>query len=272
MKKLRDVLAATEGHLAVMLDGSLSILAAKDNAMRFAFCALGLRELLREFFASVAPDEKVKECGWWGATDGKVTRRDRITFHIFGYVYPAAFAKNYVAEIEAAVDELVKSINELSACLHVTPEQLKKDEDERQSLMTETIEQLWTVIELAKQHHEELKDRLTTILDQALTEEFCLGSSFDALDTLSSHTRPTGACDIEIEITVITKDEISFSGTGTVECDMQFGSDGDVRRGDGMEWGDSFPFKFSGTAPTSNPRKVDVPRGEIEIDNSSYYE
>lgn len=55
MKKLREALAATQEHLAVMLDGSLSILGAKDNPMRFAFCALGLRETLDTVGAFVGP-------------------------------------------------------------------------------------------------------------------------------------------------------------------------------------------------------------------------
>jgi hypothetical protein len=53
---------------------------------------------------------------------------------------------------------------------------------------------------------------------------------------------------------------------------MQFGSDGDCRRGDGLEWEDTFPFTFSGKSELSTPFTPAVERNDIEIDTSSFYD
>jgi len=92
------------------------------------------------------------------------------------------------------------------------------------------------------------------------------------LDILSTHTRPQDAEDVEVEIDDIGEETITFSGTGSVLCDLQYGSDGDCERGDGLEFSDSYPFTFSGEARTSNPREVTVDCGDISVDTSSFYE
>jgi hypothetical protein len=43
---------------------------------------------------------------------------------------------------------------------------------------------------------------------------------FDELDTLSTHTRPQGAEDVEVEIKKIDEEWIRFRGTGSVLCDL----------------------------------------------------
>ena len=65
---------------------------------------------------------------------------------------------------------------------------------------------------------------------------------------------------------------ITFRGTGSINCDLQYGSDGDCSRGDGLEWSDSYPFTFSGEAETANPKMVTVEREAVEIDTSKEYE
>jgi hypothetical protein len=95
---------------------------------------------------------------------------------------------------------------------------------------------------------------------------------FDELDILSTHTRPQEADAIEVQIEDIDTEYITFSGNGNVICDLQYGSDGDCRRGDGLEFSDSFPFTFLGEARSANPEEITVDRGNIMVDTNSFYE
>lgn len=271
--KLRDHLSAKAPHLPVMLDASVSIIATTSNPLRFSFAALGLRELLREFFKVVSPDSQIIDAKWHVVVDPKnpVTRRDRILFSVYGYLLPSFFPKDFSDEVDDLASALLAKINDLSKYLHVTPavltipsSALQAEFDDALSLFDDLISSIAT----AREH---VIDELTTSLTDSLTSMFC-EDFFDDLDCLSTHTRPQSADDIEITLGAIDADRIEFTGTGSVSCDLQYGSDRDCERGDGLESSDSYPFSFSGSAPTTAPRDVEVPKEFIDIDTSSFYE
>ena len=60
-----------------------------------------------------------------------------------------------------------------------------------------------------------------------------------------------------------------MSGCGTVYINMQYGSDGDYRRGDGARLSDSYPFSFEVVLDGDMEIKEVV---SLEADTSSFYE
>lgn len=271
MNNLGAFFYKTSEHLGIMYDNARSILDATDNPLRFAFSALALRELFREYFAIAAPDEAIQSCCWWTASDGKVTRRDRLKFLIFSYVEPNVFPDSYVGKVDDVCADFVERIDALCQTLHITRDELTKAESEQREGIDCTIETFRRALNLIAEFHEELRDKLETMLTEALDEEFVLGPAFDDLDTLSTHTRPTGVWDTEVEISDIDNEFVYFKGSGSIFCDLQYGSDGDVSRGDGAAFESSFPFTFEGRAPVDDPRAVRVSRESIEMDTSDYY-
>jgi len=270
---LRSHLASKASHLPLMLDASLSIIAATSNPLRFSFAALGLRELLREFFKVVAPDAEVAAANWHTVVDPKhpVTRRDRILFSVYGYVASTFFPKHFSDEVDDLASDLLSKIDDLSKYLHVTPTVLTIPASTLQVEFDDALDLFDQLIESIASARAHVTEELTIRLQEALSAKFC-EDFFDELDCLSSHTRPQSADDLEVTIDAIESDQIHFSGSGSVACDLQYGSDGDCRRGDGVEFSDSYPFSFSGTAPVTAPLDVDVPKESIEIDTRSYYE
>ena len=265
---LRTHLANKASHLGDMLDASLSIIATTNNPLRYSFAALGLRELLREFFNVVSPDAEVQLAKWHKVVEEKcpVTRRDRILFSVYSYVEPSFFPDE--DEVEDLALGLLAKINDLSKYLHVTSAVLAIPSSVLQAEFDSTLDLFDELIKTIESERTHIEQVLTDYLDKALTEKFC-EEFFDSLDCLSTHTRPQAAEDVEVTIDSIDADFIRFSGTGYVACDLQYGSDGDCRRGDGVEFSDSYPFTFSGTSPVANPRDVEVPIDSIEIDTSS---
>lgn len=260
-------------HLPIMLDASLSMIAMSGNPLRFSFAALGLRELLREFFKVVSPDPEVAAANWHIVADPKhpVTRRDRILFSVYGYVAPTFFPKSFSDEVDDLASDLIAKIDDLSKYLHVTPAVLTIPVSTLQTEFDDALDLFTQLIQAIASARSHVADELATRLGEALTEKFC-EDFFDELDCLSSHTRPQSADDVEVIISSIDSDRISFSGSGSVSCDLQYGSDGDCRRGDGVEFSDSYPFTFSGTAPVTAPLDVEVSKESIAIDTSSFYE
>lgn len=52
-------------HLKTILRGAARSFADTENPLRFTNTATGLRELLRELFAKVAPDGDIRRCSWF---------------------------------------------------------------------------------------------------------------------------------------------------------------------------------------------------------------
>jgi hypothetical protein len=73
-----------------------------------------------------------------------------------------------------------------------------------------------------------------------LLPEYCA----DELSRVATHTWIDEIADIEIKYLLIQKDEIEVQGSAVVSLGLQYGSDSDFTRGDGLRTSDSFPFHF----------------------------
>jgi hypothetical protein len=274
LDKLKQKLAPHPPHLPVILDGAVASFSDTANPLRFSNTATGLRELLRELFVAISPDQSIQGCTWYTADPSSqtgVTRRHRTLFAVYSYLDPQLFPTNFDSSVEALATQIGKQVGALSAFTHITKASLATPEQAAIACFDSTVRlfiRLFDAIDSAREH---LKDDLQIELQQRLCDIFT-SEFFDALDTLSTHTRPQDAEDVEVEIDDIGKETITFQGTGSVLCDLQYGSDGDCRRGDGLEFSDSYPFSFSGEARTADPRDVTVNRSDISVDTSSFYE
>jgi hypothetical protein len=87
----------------------------------------------------------------------------------------------------------------------------------------------------------------------------------DELDSLSTHTSISGVCDLDISDIRVGKGEIRIAGMGTVDVDLQYGSDSD----DVPVGGDAFPFHFKAVLSAAGElSKVE----ELNVDTSSFRE
>lgn len=274
LAELSQRLAQHPQHLQTILDGAVASFADTSNPLCFSNTATGLRELLRELFASISPDQSIMACSWFTpdpTSQTGVTRRHRTLFAVYSYLDPQHFPTNFVSGIDTLATQIGKQVGQLSAFTHVTKASLATPEQTAVASFDSTIGLFLRLFDAIQSAREHLLDALQIELQEQLSDIFT-SDFFDELDILSSHTRPQDAEDVQVEIDDIGEETITFSGTGSVLCDLQYGSDGDCRRGDGLEFSDSYPFKFSGEARTANPREVTVDRGDISVDTSSFYE
>jgi hypothetical protein len=274
LEALRQRLSAHPSHLSTILDGAVASFKATSNPLRFTNTANALRELLRELFDSISPDAKIVRCSWFTADTSSrtgVTRRHRTQFAVYSGLDPEHFPTNFVSNIDGLADQIGNRVSELSAFTHVTVAVLAVPEERAIAAFDSTIDlflRLFAAIDSAREH---LRDALQVELQERLSDIFT-SEFFDELDILSTHTRPQEAEDVDVEIDDIGEETITFTGTGSVLCDLQYGSDGDCDRGDGVETSGSYPFTFSGEAQTTNPRNVTVEKDDVIVDTTSFYE
>ena len=246
---------------------------ASRNPLRFANAANAFRELLRELLETLAPDECVKECHWFKpdpSSRNGVTRKHRILYSIPGYVGVGLFSKKFSNDAEKLAKRMLHQLDSLQQLTHITEKSLGTPADESKQVFDAVIRsylQLLTTIDNGK---EDSRIRLAEILSQKLDDIFD-EETFDKLKLLSGHTSPQYTEQLFVEeIDDTDKDFISFSGSGSLPCELQYGSDGDVRRGDGLRTEDSDPFSFAGQAST-DLKTVEIDVDSIQVDTSSFY-
>jgi hypothetical protein len=271
--RLRKLLTDLSPHLPTMLDGALKSFEHTENPVRFANTANTLRELFRELMEAVAPNTEIRRTCWFKpdtSSKNGITRRHRCRFSVYGYVDPSNFAKNFAESVDDLTKDILDGIDQLNAFTHITRSSLARAESDAVDVFSEVLENLASLFEVIGEARERLNMSLENILHEAFGDLFT-SEFFDDLDQLSTHTRPQGATNIEFEIDDIDEEEMRLSGSGTVECDLQYGSDGDCERGDGVEWPDAFPFTFNASARVADIKQVSVNPSDVSINTDKYY-
>jgi Predicted pPIWI-associating nuclease len=275
LAELEKRLAPLPAHLRqTLLAGAVASFNDASNPARFTNTGNLLRELLRELFAALSPDGSIRLCRWFIPDETSktgVTRRHRTLFAVYSYLDPDYFPTNLIEDVNDLAREIRSQVEVLSSFAHPTAATVGTPENVATDSFNSALElfiSLFEAIDAARQH---VMDALQMDLQEHLADLFT-NDFFDDLDTLSTHTRPQDADGIVVTTQEITDEAIRFSGTGIVYCDLQYGSDGDCRRGDGVEWKDSFPFTFTGHAPISEPKLVSVEPADITIDTGKYYD
>src|SRR5271166_3517223 len=123
LKALKQRLTQYPPHLQTILSGAVASFADTSNSLRFTNTGTALRELLRELFASISPDQSIKRCSWFTPDPSSktgVTRRHRILFAVYSYLDPAHFPKDFVSDIETLATLIGKQVEKLSTFTHVT--------------------------------------------------------------------------------------------------------------------------------------------------------
>lgn len=82
----------------------------------------------------------------------------------------------------------------------------------------------------------------------------------------------TGVNVDETRVVALDAERLRISVSGSVDCTLQYGSSGDVARGDGLIAGDSYPFSCEMESPADAPRNVELDRSTFVVDTSSFYE
>ena len=116
----------------------------------------------------------------------------------------------------------------------------------------------------------ETKNNLNQNLNEWLRNYFVENIPSE-LDSLATHICITDILIIEIDEN-IEENCISFECTGSISCSLQYGSNGDNKRGDGLQSSESFPFSLNGSTELSNLQNINIDEESINIDTSSFSE
>jgi hypothetical protein len=245
---------------------------AKTDPLNFNDIATNFRELLRELFEQIAPDEEIEKCHWY--KDDKngykgVTRTDRVIFAVCSYIGINEFSEQLNVSVDYLCKNINKKISALSSLTHVTKKTYSYDKNKAIPMFNEVMELFLLLFETIDEANKEFEQLLNKKVDKTVSSYFWKNGIKSELDEIATHCYIDGVSDIEILSVEVDNDYIHFTGSGNVDCDHQFGSNSDVRKGDGFEFSGSSPLSFDGHIPLDDLSSVEIT--SISADTSAHW-
>lgn len=250
-------------------------LSDSDNELRFNNFSYSLRELSRHILQRLAPDENLLKCSWYEnqINDKKygITRSQRIIYAVQGGLSSEYINDELGLDLTDLNKEITEAIGILNKYTHVnndtlglTPEMVEKNVVE----VTSAFRKLFETIKLCR---EKLIVEIESVIDTALIDH-SLTETFSEIDILSTHHRIESIESYSNKIIDIDNEYIYMQSNGTIDVLQQFGSSGDLRRGDGHEMNNSFPFECTLKLKVNQKTVFEPEIDSIKVDTDSWYE
>lgn len=249
-------------------------LADKSNPLRLNNYSYAMRELIRHVLHRLAPDENVIQCSWYkNETDREkgITRKQRAYYAVQGGLDDSYVKDTLELEVDDIHKDLIKAINRLSKFTHIEPNVFDLPEAEVESLVNETTEAVYGFLATINDCRKLVIDGLWEHIDSAVIDE-TLRETIIAIDELATHHFIDEVYTDKIAIFEINHESILFLVEGAVGCELQWGSNSDLRRGDGAVLPQSFPFTCELSSPVYEPESVETIESSLRVNTSSWYE
>lgn len=256
-----------------LFDGLMTGLQATDNPLLATNFSTAFRELSRNVLAHLAPLEDIKACSWYEPDDsakGGVTRRHRAQYVIHGGLAPDFASDQLGIDVNGECRSLTASLDELSKFVHVNEETFDLGANAVRELAQRALQSFVSFLSGADECRQRLSDSITSGVRKALLAEV-LRETIDDIDILATHHTVNSVSLHDVEVESVGSQVITFAVYAGVEVDLQWGSNSDVRRGDGAVSSESFPLECRFTSDVEAPTDLELVAGSLRIDTDSWY-
>jgi hypothetical protein len=243
------------------------------NPLRLNHFATTLRELSRVVLERLAPEPEIKACAWYTQASGEppITRGQRITYAVQAGLLDVFVSNTLRLDVDKMRRNLLKAMDELSKYTHITPAVFGVTGQPLDALVTESLEAFFAFLEMIDECRSAVESAVEQHARQALHDEL-LRTTVSELDVLATHYYVEDTQIETVAVTSMDASRISFSVTGTVECQFQYGSSSDVDNDDGLVTNDSYPLTCDFDAAAVSPLEVAVEGGTLKVDNGMFYQ
>jgi len=250
---------------------AIKSLAQLNNPLRANNFATGLRELSRILLDDLAPDAEVKECEWFKPElpQGRLTRAQRVRYAIQAGLPDNFVRKTLKVDVDKTIKKLTKLVENLNALTHINQKTFGMSKVQTGKFVNESLDVFISMFDTIDDCRERIRERLITKANQAIDQEL-ISDVVDAFEEIATHYTVYGADLEDFDIAQMDSQTLIFDAEGYVNCTLQYGSDGDVERGDGVRRDDSYPLACKLVADITSPLDIEVQN--LHVDNSSFYE
>lgn len=258
-----------------LYNAAMQNLEDKQNKLRFNNFAYAMRELARHILKRLAPDDEVLKCVWYKNEipdkDNGITRVQRAVYATQGGLSNHYVQKRLRLNPKTEHRALQAAIDKLSKYTHIAPHTFDLSAEEVDRLVTETLDALEGLAVAIVECRGLITGRLyAAIHDGTIEQVVC--DSLPALDCLATHYSLEQVQVYHTGIRTITHDTIHLFARGHISVTLQWGSNSDLRNGDGAEIDQDFDFICELTCPVDNPSPgaLEFEEDSVQVDTSSW--
>lgn len=243
-----------------------------ENPLRFNNFAYAARELVDQTLERLAPAPNVKGCPWYTQEtnlNGGVSRRQRAWYAIQGGLIDEYLAESLDLDTRSIHSSLAATLRELNKHTHVGPETFDRPAADVSHLVDQTLAAIAGLLITIEDCRNRVHGRLASSIDTAAVEEV-LRETVMAIDEIAPHHSIQNVSVGLTKLLGIDEEYVHFEATGSISCILQWGSNSDVRRGDGLELPQSFPFSCELRSAVAEPDEIETVEDSLRVDTGNW--
>lgn len=253
------------------IDGALNALASAKNPLRLNFFSTAMRILFEHIMDTRSPEDEVGNANWFTCErkDGKPTRWQRVKFAIQGGLSETLVKRKLRIALPPLRKRLLDAVDELSKHVHGRENTIIRDVKEQDAVAEETIEAMNAFLDALHECREAVLKPIAEALDGAAIDAL-LSETILEIDELATHHSVDEIYIDDITVQKIGADSIKYRVTGSIGVRLQWGSDSDLRRGNGAETEQDFPFSCEFQLPLDDPWDLELASVSYDVDTSRW--
>jgi len=164
---------------------------------------------------------------------------------------------------------LVRAYSQLSKHVHGRAETVVEDEAKQDAEAKDIVTAIADFISGYRDARAQLLDPLAESLDSGAVDAL-LSETILNVDELASHHSVEDVYVHETKVVSIGAEWVRYRAIGSVDVVLQWGSNSDLRNGDGAESEQTFPFVCTFDVPVERPHDIEDAEVEWGVDTSSW--
>jgi hypothetical protein len=257
-----------------LLAATMQSVQEASNPLRLNNFSSSFRELFRHVLVELAPDHQVTATSWFvpdEKNDGRVTRAQKVNYVVHGGIDPTYVEVELGINIVAERKALLKTIDQLNKFTHVNEDSFGSTPEDVERHTFAVCEALQSFLDRADEARNLLCSRVEgKVHDDVISE--AISKTILSLDEIATHQCIDEVDIHQIEVVSMDHAEIQFIAYGSVGVQLQWGSNSDVRRGDGAVIQDSYPLTCRFISQVDSPEELEVVEDSLCVDTSSWWD
>jgi hypothetical protein len=251
--------------------GAQHALADVFNPLRLNFFCTAMRILFEHIIGTLAPVDQVVQAGWFVSErqDNVPTRWQRIVFAIQGGLSDSFVRDTLRIDVTPLRQKLIRAVDNLSKHVHGREDTIIDGQAEQDAAAFSAIEALGTFLDTYHECRTTILDAIQQELDDAAVNAL-ITDTIQEVDELASHHSVEEVYVDDTSVQSIGAHFITYRTTGTIAVTLQWGSNSDLRRGDGAEADLSFPFRCDIQVLLDDPLNIAFGDTDYGVDVSSW--
>ncbi|WP_037084649.1 hypothetical protein [Neorhizobium vignae] len=261
-----------DGFSKDALTAASMVLADGKNPLRLVFFSVSIRVLLEHIMGTLAPSDDVESCSWYRKEperDGPV-RAQRIQYWLQGGLTDEFLSTELGFDPRPIRSRVLRSFNRLSKHVHARQGTLISDLNLQDQEVAPVVDDLVDLYTAYFEYRSALIEPLVESLDEEAVDDL-MSETIQSLDEIATHHGIEEIYTESTEVVEITSASVRYRASGSITVSLQWGSNSDVRRGDGAEMDKSFPFSCDFVVPTEDPRNLTLAEIVSGVDTDSWW-